>query len=83
MITDALLVLLNWIITGFMALRPAWEPTIPASVGSVVRMMMGLNELLPVNEIMLCLAMLGAGITAFVTWKWVVKLIDWVADVIP
>lgn len=83
MIVDALIWLLNKIIQGFLLLRPEWTPTLPDSVKVAVRSMMALNEILPISEVLACVSLLGAGILAFVCWKWVVKLIDWVADVIP
>ena len=83
MLIDALLYLFNAILKGFLLLRPDWQPQLPDSVEKVVASAMALNEILPVTEVFACVSLLGTGIIAFVTWKWVVKLLDWIADIIP
>ena len=83
MITSALLSIVNTLIAWFLAARPVWQPTLPPSVASLIAFSEAFDKLLPINECLTVTALMGTGLTTFLTLKWGVKIVDWVADVIP
>lgn len=83
MITELLLKLLQNTIVFFESVRPEWEWTLPEGVTTAVAMMKGFNNVVPVNEVLICASLYVGLITALVGWKWLIKVIDWIADVIP
>lgn len=85
MITDALLDLLIIIVDAVVASVHSmeWGLTLPASVHAFISMMLSYDDLLPISDVM------GAGGATFLvfTTSWGVKILikvaDWIADVIP
>jgi len=83
MIMDALISLVSLPIGWVVALLPAWTLTPGGDYTYWVKGLQFLNLLLPITEITVCFNVyLGLTIGMF-TWKWAVKLCDWIADVIP
>lgn len=83
MLTDQLLQFLLAIVAGIWSLVPAWTIT-PGSgwegaVGDFARW----NKLAPCTELFAVLAGVVAVFGVTVVLKWVIKVIDWIADVIP
>lgn len=83
MVIDLLLQVLHALVAWFNGIRPAWDVTLPPGVNNLIGMLKGFDQVLPVSEIMTCLTLLLTLLAAFTTVKWSVKLIDWIADVIP
>ena len=83
MIVTALITLLSTFVNGFLATRPPWVFTFPASVVQTMQFLFGMDNIIPVSETCICAL---ASITMFFTMsttKAGVKVIDWIADVIP
>ena len=83
MITDLLLDVLHLLLVATVALLPTWTLAIPANLTTLVNTALAYDELLPIHE---CLAALTAflylgGATS--GFKWAIKVIDYIADVIP
>ena len=83
MITTLLLNIANLLIQWFLTARPVWLPTVPPSVTTVISFYRAYDNLLPMGETLTCVGLTCAGVLAFVAFKWSVKIVDWVADVIP
>ena len=71
--------LIDWVITT----RPAWEMHMPSGVESVVSFVLAYNDVLPINETLICVSGTVSVVMAVQLWKWTVKLVDWIMDVIP
>lgn len=71
--------LLQWIISQ----RPAWQPTPDPTVQTLVNQCQAWDWLFPIHELLICGGLLITFMTAITAWKWVIKVADWVADVIP
>ena len=83
MIITLLMGYVDGFINLFLTLRPSWQPTLPPSVSSLIGFDLAYDNLLPINEMLTCaVAYIGLMLT-MVGFKWIIKLIDWVADIIP
>lgn len=86
MITDALLLLVNILVNWLIVVRPEWDMSIDnenQQIHWAFTWIHGLDPYLPVTETFVCLAAMITLVVALQGWKWVVKLVDWIADVIP
>jgi len=83
MITTTLLNIANLLIGWFLSVRPTWQPTIPPSVSAVISFDLAYDSLLPINELLTCIGLICTFLITMITMKWGVKLVDWVADIIP
>lgn len=83
MITTTLLNITNLLIGWFLSGRPVWQPTVPPSVSTLISFDLAYDSLLPINEMLTCIGLICTLLIAMVTLKWGVKIVDWVADVIP
>lgn len=83
MITDKLMQLLDGLLTWALSVRPSWDVHLPAGVTGVIQFLLGLDAILPVSEVLLILSLTVSLVVALTSWKWSVKLVDWIADVIP
>lgn len=82
MITTGLLVLLKGLVDFLITIRPAWEVHFPAMTG-IVAFWKGYDDLVPITEGLQCLSIYIVGFQAVHGFKWQLKLMDWIADVIP
>lgn len=83
MITNALLTFLNNLLSWVMNVRPSWSMTLPSGVASTASFLLAYDNILPITEIFVVIGGLVTLVTALVTFKWAVKIIDWIADVLP
>lgn len=78
MITTALLGILNTLVGWFVSLRPVWSPTLPPSVSDILAFCKYYDDFLPIGASLAVLTLSGTLLTAMLTMKWGVKLVDWV-----
>lgn len=83
MIVNALIDLVNTLLTYAISLRPAWEWHIPSQVSGAITWISGLDYLLPVTETFQAGALALTLLLAVYGWKWVKQLFDWVVAMIP
>lgn len=83
MIIEALLDLLKLIIDGILGLRPEWNMSLPSGVTQLVGLLKQFDTVLPVSETFICLGAYVTLIGGMNVWKWAIKVVDWIADVIP
>lgn len=83
MIINSLLALANTLLGWFLALRPAWQPSLPPSVSQFVGFCESWDGIFPVNETLACISTLCLGAVVFVGVKWGKTLVDWITNVIP
>jgi hypothetical protein len=83
LITDALLTILNGLLDWLLTLRPEWTMELPAGVTDFVRAIMAYDAYVPITEGLNCISLLCTCVLAVTGWKWSIKLIDWIADIIP
>ena len=83
MITDALLVLLNTLLGWGVALLPSWSMSLPAQLADVLSQIRAYDDIMPVTETLSCVGLMGTLVALYSGVKWTIKLIDWVADVLP
>lgn len=83
MLTNALIGAVDQLLSWIISVRPAWNFTLPGSVQSAISDMLALDNILPVGEFFQVLAVVGSLFTVLLTLKWGVKLVDYIADVLP
>ena len=84
MLTDALLDLLRNLISWFVSGMPQWNNAM--QTGEFQHLMQWLRTcdlIVPVHETVLGLTMYASLVYGVVAIKWTIKIVDWVADVIP
>jgi uncharacterized membrane protein len=82
-ITDVMLRIIATLIDWLFAVLPAWSVSLPAGVTTAVRFVLSYDAYLPVSETLLVISLTVGCIMAVQGVKWTIKVIDWVADVIP
>lgn len=83
MITNLLLDVLHYLLQGLIAVLPAWAVNIPDTVSTLINTFLAYNALLPAVECMTVMTLfltLGGAVSGL---KWAVKVIDYIADIIP
>lgn len=83
MITDLLLRILNVFIGLVVGLLPDWDWTLPAIVTEAVSRVKAWDAVFPITETFTCLTVAVTFVAAMVGWKWTIKVVDWIADIIP
>lgn len=83
MLVEFLLDILQAVIDAVIHLRPSWTMELPEGTNQVIAILKQFNSLLPVTETLACLALYVGLVGSMNVWKWTIKLIDWIADVIP
>jgi hypothetical protein len=83
MIVHLLYVWLNGALSIICYARPTWQPTLPASVSTFIAFDLHYDNLLPINETLTCLVLAVSFSLVMIGTKWLIKLADWIADVIP
>jgi hypothetical protein len=83
MITDFLLGLLAGVIQWVLGLLPAWSFHLPVGLADYIANMKYFDDILPISEVLHCVTLACTLFTAMTTYKLVIKLADWIADVIP
>lgn len=83
MIVDAFLTFLSGLTSWVVSVRPSWTLSLPSGVASLVTWLYGLDSVLPVTEAVTVLGSVVTLVAAMNLWKWSVKIVDWVADVLP
>jgi hypothetical protein len=83
MITDILLQLFAGVIDWGLSQLPTWSCSLPSGVSTVVATAKAFDAYVPVTEVLACVALAATLVVALQAWKWVIKIIDWIADIIP
>ncbi len=83
MVTDAMLSILNSLLSWGRGLLPSWSVSLPPFITSLIAQLKTLDGILPVTEVLSVLALYVTLVGAFSGVKWTIKVIDWIADVIP
>ena len=83
MIIGLLIGLFTWFLGIMLALRPEWDITLPESLLHGVLAFRTFDAWIPAHEVVFCLGLYVTAFGALFIWKWILKLIDWVADIIP
>lgn len=83
MIVDALLHLLANVIHFAAQALPSWTMHLPSGVTDFVRTMLNFEPFFPVQETFEIIAALVTLTLGFIAFKWTIKCVDWVADVLP
>ncbi len=83
MVTDALLDVLNSFLTWVVSVRPTWEVHLPGPVATFISWGKTFDGYLPISEGVTCVLLLLGLVGVMTAWKWTIKLVDWVMDVIP
>lgn len=83
MVTDLCLAVMNLFLSWVLYTLPEWELALPAGFKDLVATLRGLDGVLPVSEVFLCMGIGGSLFVAMLGFKMTIKVIDWIADVIP
>jgi hypothetical protein len=83
MILDAFFAIANQLLQYVMSVRPNWMPGDTTTITQLFQVLAEWDWILPVHETVICIGTTMALVTVLITWKWVIKIADWVADVIP
>lgn len=83
MITDALLNILKAVIEWVISVRPSLDIDPPAGAGEVFGRMKGFDAVVPVTETLVVVGVVVFVVGGLLLWKWTIKLVDWIAAVIP
>lgn len=83
MIVEALLKVLSSLIDWLVSVRPTWDVHLPPAVTNFVATVLAYDDIVPIGEVLLICSLLVSAMLAMQLWKWTVKLVDWIADVIP
>ena len=83
MIINALLDIMHGLIAWIIANRPAWDVHLPDGVQTLISALKGFDNFLPVTETFTVIAARVALFAATTGVKWTIKVVDYVADVIP
>lgn len=83
MIIDLCLAVVGAALGLVLGLLPSWSFSVPQPVRDLFDMLQGLDDLFPVSSSFWCLIAWCFLTTAFVTVKWAIKVVDYIADVIP
>ncbi len=82
MVTDAILTALLALVQAAWALVPAWTVTIPA-FENLCAWLSHWDKLAPFTELFSIIGIVGGFFSAMVGVKVVVKVVDWITNVIP
>jgi hypothetical protein len=83
MIIDALLAIVGGLIGWLVSLLPEWQVDLPPGGDQLLGLLRSVNWFLPVSEIMVCLSLFLSLLVGMTVWKWSLKIVDWIADVLP
>lgn len=83
MIIDALFAIMSFILDVIISVRPDWQPQLPEGIVDAILYIRELDAMLPATELMICGSLTLSAFGALYVWKWILKLADWIADVIP
>lgn len=83
MITEALVRLVTVLLEGVDAVLPDWDWSLPSGVKQLLGYVLSCDSWLPMSELLTVVGVMLSATVAYVGFKWLVKLIDWIADVIP
>lgn len=83
MITNVILTILAGLVSWLASLLPQWSLHLPGTFLAVISMLKSFDWLLPVSETLTCSAIIVTAVGLSQGIKWSVKLIDWIADVLP
>jgi len=83
MLTDLLIAVVKALVDFVIGLRPEFEVHMPEGVITAFQFMRGFDSLMPVSETITVLGLFAVYIAATAGFKWLIKLIDWIADVTP
>jgi hypothetical protein len=83
MILDSFFAIANQLIQYIMSVRPVWNPPGSNEVSNFMIFLAQWDWILPIHETLICAASVTGLIVAMIAWKWIIKLADWVADIIP
>lgn len=83
MIIEALFAIFTACLNAFIVLRPEWDPELPENIARGILFVRNWDAIMPASELMICCSITLAGFAAVFVWKWLIKLIDWIADIIP
>lgn len=83
MIMDLLIQLFVNSLGAMFALLPEWSWELPPSIGALISSVMTFDDILPISEALAGGSLLFGTFAVIITAKWVIKIIDWIADIIP
>lgn len=83
MVTEVLLNMLSGLIGWVNSVCPSWEVHLPTPVTSIVSSVLAYNDVLPISETLTCCGLVITAVVALLGFKWSIKLVDWIADVLP
>jgi len=83
MITDALLNIFLAALNWAWGLLPAWDVPVPPEIAALVSELSKWNKIVPFAELMLITGLFASVFGAVVAFKAIIKVVDWVADIIP
>ncbi len=76
---DALKALLDWLVS----IRPSWDISLPQGAVGLVDAVQAWDVYIPVHEALEVAGLFLTYVVVMNSWKWGVKVVDWVADVLP
>jgi len=82
-ITDWALGLVSSLIEWLLSVLPQWSFHLPGGFMDFIAGMKSYDDYFPISEVLTCLALTVSLFSAMLTYKLVVKIIDWVTAVIP
>lgn len=83
MIVDALLAILDFLMGIIIGMRPEWEPQLPAGIMDAILYVRELDAVVPATELVAVSAITLTAFGIMYAWKWILKIADWIADIIP
>jgi len=83
MVIDFLLNMMKTLMQSIIATRPAWSWSLPSSISDAIGYLRQFDTILPVTEIMTCCGLSATLFAVMNGWKYIIKVVDYIADVIP
>jgi len=83
MIVDALYAFLAGILDAVLLILPNWTFHAPPEAYLAYASFQKWDKLAPVHELLQIMTLTLSMVTALWLYKWIIKFIDWVADILP
>lgn len=83
MITNLFLDIIKALCGFIISVLPPFSVHLPDAAKSLVGFLMGFDAILPVTETVTVCTLVGGLVAALSLVKWTIKIVDYIADVIP
>ncbi len=83
MITNAFLDFLSGLMQWVSSVRPSWTMSLPTALTDLITTIRAYDAFIPVTEGLTIVGLFCTCVAAVQGFKWTIKIVDWIADIIP